>query len=241
MRFVSIFARIAFVVGVFLAGSDAMAGPVRCSVNNQDSTCVGHLTTAWQAAPTCPNQPGWTTIASAQWIGSQYSAPQCNYQAPPTCPTGFTQTAAPTWNGSNWVGIGCAVPPPAQGIPPGTPESLVCLGAAATVDPWGTPDNSFMHWSSDLAAGQTIFGSLSGPTYGSVNDTYSAWFNSFPWQNIAQINYQAGGTPNPGTAMVDMWVGGDSYGGTVACWVTPGTTNVLGVQYYNFQYETNGG
>lgn len=98
-----------------------------------------------------------------------------------------------------------------------------------------------MHWSSDLAAGQTIFGSLSGPTYGSINDTYSAWFNSFPWGNIAQINYQAGGTPNPGTAMADMWVGGDSYGGTVACWVTPGTTNVLGVQYYNFQYETNGG
>jgi hypothetical protein len=223
-----------------LAAATGGAAPVRCSWGYQDSTCTAGLARAPAPAPTCSTDPGWTTVSSARWIGSQYSAPQCNYQAPPSCPTGYMQTAAPSWNGSSWVGLACAVPPPAGGIPVGTPESQVCLGAVATVDPWGTPDNGFMHWSSDLAAGQAIFGSLSGPTYGTVSDTYATWVSSFPWANIAQINYQAGGEPDP-AAIADMWVGGDSYGGTAACWVTPGTTNVLGVEYYNFQYETNGG
>lgn len=118
MRFVSIFVRIALIVGVFLTGSDALAGPVRCSVNNQDSTCVGHLATAWQTAPTCPNQPGWTTVASAQWIGSQYSAPQCNYQAPPPCPPGRVEAIPPSWNGSAWVGQVCQIPAAPQGVCP---------------------------------------------------------------------------------------------------------------------------
>ncbi|REE07148.1 hypothetical protein B0G71_7629 [Paraburkholderia sp. BL27I4N3] len=123
MRIIGVFVRIGLVACVLLGGSAAVAGPVRCSVNNQDSTCVGHLTTAWQTAPTCPNQPGWTTIAAAQWIGSQYSAPHCNYQAPPTCPSGFNQTSAPAWDGDSWVGLGCAVPPPA---PPAFDPVSVC-------------------------------------------------------------------------------------------------------------------
>jgi len=118
MRFVSIFVRITLIVGVFLTGSDAFAGPVRCSVNNQDSTCVGHLTTAWQTAPTCPAQAGWTTVASAQWIGSQYSAPQCNYQAPPPCPPGRVEAVPPSWNGSAWVGQVCQIPPAPQNVCP---------------------------------------------------------------------------------------------------------------------------
>jgi hypothetical protein len=114
MRIIGVFIRISLIACALLSGSAAVAGPVRCSVNNQDSTCVGHLTTTWQTAPTCPNQPGWTTIAAAQWIGSQYSAPQCNYQAPPSCPPGTTQAAGATWNGANWVGLWCLpnTPPP---------------------------------------------------------------------------------------------------------------------------------
>ena len=106
--------RIALVICTVVGSDVAMAGPVRCSVNNQDSTCVGQITTAWQTPPTCPSTAGYTTVAAAQWIGSQYSAPQCNYQAPPSCPSGYDQTG-PVWNGSTWVNLSCtphAPPPP---------------------------------------------------------------------------------------------------------------------------------
>lgn len=39
------------------------------------------------------------------------------YTQAPTCPPSQTQTSAPTWNGSSWVGLGCRVnnpPPPVQ-------------------------------------------------------------------------------------------------------------------------------
>ena len=128
MRFVSFLVRVTLIFGVFLTGSDAFAGPVRCSVNNQDSTCVGHLTTAWQTAPTCPAQPGWTTVASAQWIGSQYSAPQCNYQAPPQCPSGWQETSGASWNGSTWGGLLCQPPPP--------PSPSICQYGFASGPVW---------------------------------------------------------------------------------------------------------
>lgn len=85
--------------------------PARCSYGNQDSTCVTPLYTRWQAAPTCPSDPGWTTAVAAAWIGSKYTQPQCAYQPPPTCPSGQVQTAAPVWNGSSWVGMSCNPPP----------------------------------------------------------------------------------------------------------------------------------
>lgn len=114
MRLIRSIIKTGLVVLALLNGHAAIAGPVRCSVNNQDSSCVGHITTAWQAPPTCPTLPGYTTAAPAQWIGSGYSAPQCNYQAAPTCPAGYTQTQAPGWNGSSWSAPGCAPPAPPQ-------------------------------------------------------------------------------------------------------------------------------
>ncbi|SIT34877.1 conserved exported hypothetical protein [Paraburkholderia ribeironis] len=107
MSLTKVFIRVLLVVCTMLGSRAALAGPVRCSVNNQDSTCVGHLTTAWQTAPTCPSTPGYTTITPAKWIGSQYSAPVCNYQAPPVCPPATTQTSAPTWTGSSWTPAFC--------------------------------------------------------------------------------------------------------------------------------------
>ncbi|MGF6960710.1 hypothetical protein FSB64_35375 [Paraburkholderia sp. JPY454] len=103
--------RIALAVCAVLVSHAAVAGPVRCSVNNQDSTCVGHITTVWQTAPTCPTDPGWTTVAAAQWIGSQYTAPQCNYQVKPGCAPGSIQSG-PDWNGSTWVNLVCVTPSP---------------------------------------------------------------------------------------------------------------------------------
>lgn len=238
MSYWRIWLKVVFLAGILLFGRAALAAPVTCSYGYQDSTCGSFLSNAPQAAPTCPGSAGWTTAVAAKWIGSQYSAPQCSYQAAPTCPTGYTQTVAPAWNGSSWGSPGCVLLQ-VGGIPTGTPESQVCLGALATIDPWGTPDNGFMHWSSDLAAGQALFGSLSGPVAGSGSDTFNAWFNSLPWGNIAQIQQQYGTGAPAGNA--DMWTGGDGNGGLAACWVAPGTTNVLGTYYILPTYETNGG
>ncbi len=116
---------------VSLGSHVVQAGPVRCSVNNQDSSCLTPISTTWQTAPTCPASAGWTTITPAKWIGSQYSAPQCNYQAPPSCPPGYDQNAAPTWNGSSWVGQVCipSAPPP----PPATSLCQAAVPAGYTI------------------------------------------------------------------------------------------------------------
>jgi hypothetical protein len=88
----------------------AFSAPVVCSYGYQDSSCTPAITAAPQAAPTCSTAAGWTTAAAATWIGSQYTAPQCNYQAPPSCPSGDITTSAASWNGSAWVGLGCQAP-----------------------------------------------------------------------------------------------------------------------------------
>lgn len=90
-----------------LAGSAAADRPVRCSYGNQDSSCVGVLLNPPQVAPTCQSSAGWETVTPAQWIGSRYSTPVCNYTPPPTCPPSSTQTGSPNWNGAAWTGLQC--------------------------------------------------------------------------------------------------------------------------------------
>jgi hypothetical protein len=115
MSLIKLIARLLLLAGLMLVGRTAIAGPLHCAYGNQDSTCVPTISAAWQAPPTCSSAPGWTTVAVATWIGSQYSAPQCNYQARPSCPSGYNETESPSWNGSGWVGLGCTpiiTPPP---------------------------------------------------------------------------------------------------------------------------------
>jgi hypothetical protein len=106
MSLTKVFIRIGLIVCTLLASHTVIAGPVRCSVNNQDSTCVGQITTAWQTAPTCPSTPGYSTVAAAQWMGSQYSAPQCHYEPAASCPAGYDQSG-PVWDGSDWGNLTC--------------------------------------------------------------------------------------------------------------------------------------
>jgi hypothetical protein len=134
MNLMSSIIRCGLIVLACLGSHAAMAGPVRCSVNNQDSSCIGHITTAWQTPPTCPNIAGYTTVASARWIGSGYSAPQCNFQAAPTCPASYTQTQAPGWNGSSWSAPGCAPPTPPPPPPPPGGGGIVDPVASCSAD-----------------------------------------------------------------------------------------------------------
>lgn len=166
--------KIGLIVVALLDGHAAEAGPVRCSVNNQDSSCVGQITTAWQAPPTCPTAPGYTTVAAAQWRGSQYSAPQCNYQPPPTCPNGITQTSPATWNGASWFGLGCAAPPPAP--PPPTDPVSQCLASAT---PQGFTATSGVTGPSPMTQIVSIYAQLLRLTnYGS--DSVYSWSASGP-------------------------------------------------------------
>jgi len=98
-------------VGLF-AGSHAWAQRAHCSYGFQDSSCGPTISTAAQAAPQCPGDPGWTTGTAAQWQGSRFSSPQCNYQPKTTCPAGYSTVSDSYWNGSSWVGLACAIPPP---------------------------------------------------------------------------------------------------------------------------------
>lgn len=98
-----------------VAGSHAWAQRAHCAYGFQDSSCGPTISTAAQVPQQCSTGPGWTTGATAQWEGSHFSSPQCNYQAPPQCPTGWQEMSGPSWTGSSWVGLSCQPPPPTQG------------------------------------------------------------------------------------------------------------------------------
>ncbi|MGF7137264.1 hypothetical protein P3T40_008777 [Paraburkholderia sp. EB58] len=119
MSLIKLIARLLLLAGLMLVGRTAIAGPLHCAYGNQDSTCVPTISAAWQAPPTCSIAPGWTTVTPATWIGSQYTTPQCNYQAQPVCPADDITTSPAAWNGLQWVGLGCQ--PQAQTPPPSDP------------------------------------------------------------------------------------------------------------------------
>nr|WP_261530808.1 hypothetical protein [Burkholderia multivorans] len=109
--------------------STAFAGPARCSYGNQDSTCTTPISSAPIPQPQCSTGPGWTTVSASVWQGSQWSAPQCNYQAPPSCPAGQVMTSAPMWNGSSWSQPVCQLPAPQ--LPAQTNWAQICDQASA--------------------------------------------------------------------------------------------------------------
>jgi hypothetical protein len=165
--------RLLLLASLLFAGRTAIAGPLHCAYGNQDSTCVPTISAAWQAAPTCSPAPGWTTVAGATWIGSQYTAPQCNYQAPPTCPSGDTTTSSATWNGSQWVGLGCQ-PPPANNPPPYSQQCTAELprgfmfGSQAGFNPgsWDNPSFANGGYLYGIPRSDTVYAaSLYGPPY----------------------------------------------------------------------------
>jgi len=120
MKPIEFWLKLALVACMLLARQVAYATPVRCSMGYQDSSCVGTIAQAPQQPTSCPTGAGYTTIAGAQWIGSRYTAPQCNYQPAPTCPSGDIQTAAASWTGSTWTGLQCGAPSPP------TPPAATC-------------------------------------------------------------------------------------------------------------------
>ncbi|TDN59089.1 hypothetical protein B0G77_8278 [Paraburkholderia sp. BL10I2N1] len=116
------------IICVLLMEQSLSATPVRCSPGYQDSSCTTPVSLAPIPQPQCSSGAGWTTVATATWQGAQWSAPSCNYQAPPVCLPGYSQIVAPSWNGVNWVGLGC------QPNTPPAPTYSLTLYAASTDD-----------------------------------------------------------------------------------------------------------
>jgi hypothetical protein len=117
-----------FALAGALVASEGFAHPIDCTPRYSDSHCVTPIRSGAIPAPTCPSAPGYSTITPAVWAGYRWTQPECSsYQAPPTCPTGYVQTTAPSWNGSAWIGMSCEQPVPRQPDGPTT-----CLNAASS-------------------------------------------------------------------------------------------------------------
>jgi hypothetical protein len=99
-------------VAMSLIAQVSFAGVAGCVPGWQDNTCVTAIVHGYIQPPTCSSAPGWTTAAAAQWIGSQWTQPQCNFVQQPSCPAGQTQVQPASWNGAQWVGLSCAPPAP---------------------------------------------------------------------------------------------------------------------------------
>lgn len=76
---------------------------------------MGYIQTRNPISPNCTPPQTWTLT------NGHYSC-QTPVPPPPTCGPGYVQTAAPTWNGSSWVGLGCSPYSP----PPEDPQA-VCM------------------------------------------------------------------------------------------------------------------
>lgn len=133
--------RAALLSAAAVSVSTAFAGPARCSYGNQDSTCTTPISSAPIPQPQCSTGAGWTTAAAAVWQGSHWSAPQCNYQAPPSCPIGYVQVAPPSWTGTSWIPPTCI-----PSAPPTMPadQQQACANAAAGYGKFISPVSAFI-------------------------------------------------------------------------------------------------
>ncbi|RQV14949.1 hypothetical protein DF039_20970 [Burkholderia cenocepacia] len=95
--------------GAYIGMRQACA-PIPCTPGYQDSTCAAPLRNGVIPQPQCQSGAGWTTVAASVWQGSRWSQPQCNYAAPPGCPSGWGTASPATWTGTNWTTPVCTAP-----------------------------------------------------------------------------------------------------------------------------------
>jgi hypothetical protein len=175
---------------------------------------LGYVTTPNPISPNCIAPQVWTRQSNGVYLCANPAPP------PPTCPTGFTQTSAPVWNGSSWTGLGCQ--PVARQPPLVTPqdEAVACVAYLAKyMDPWYTV-------------------SLNGPANGSGMDQYNSVLSNLLATSGATIATNRNGSPQffdygaPGSpASNDLFWGTDgSSDWWWFCWVAPGSTNVSGAR-----------
>jgi hypothetical protein len=170
-------------------------------------------------------------IAGYQWtyLNGYWRCARPSPPPAPTCPTGYEQNAAPVWNGSSWVGLGCALPPPAQSTPdrPTLPQIATICGQAVTalmapasirvpMGSWGTwqgPSSSDVP--PQMEGGGYVF---------LVSNKYSAVEDYAGPEDV----YWAPDTGNRAS-------GSTGSGGTAVCYFQTGTATLIGVMYAYIQ------
>lgn len=105
--------------------------PPACPASTATEVVLTQAAAVWQgshfSAPVCAYYPepetceqqGYssgtpgTVIVDPVWNATtdSWSTAQCSYTAAPACPSGQTQTSAPIWNGTTWVGQVCVANP----------------------------------------------------------------------------------------------------------------------------------
>lgn len=217
-------------LGLLLVANIAIASPVVCSPGYWDATCNGRVNTGYQTAPICPTGAGWTTVVPAKWIGSKFSAPECTHQDAPVCPTGYTQTTAPTWNGSSWVGQTCAAPikVPTQ---PTLPEVAAICGPAVSAYVRSTPIGYFVgQWDSFNGPFSDANYYIPATRYGGYNGIGATVDKTYTG---ALDLYWASDLGNPAG-------GGTLSGGIAICQFAAGTNHLVAVGY-DYQVSYDGG
>ncbi|WP_175961286.1 hypothetical protein [Burkholderia pyrrocinia] len=231
-------------LAVSLFSPAAFAGPVRCSYGFEDSTCAPNVYAAAQPAPTCSTDAGWTTTAAAQWIGSRWSSPSCNYQAPPACSAGSTQTQAPSWNGSSWVGLVCAPNPGGGGVGQGA-QQQACINTAASYGKYVSKPSAFVGPQSETTSQvvndivtlpppricQAPGTSFAGNMYGGLpptNGPYDVYKLGFSPYVLTNSNAGDEGHVYNETSQI------------MACMLNPGTTQVVGFRLAQSQSAIGG-
>ena len=165
---------------ILLLARSAFAGPARCSYGNQDSTCATPIVSGWQPQPQCSTAAGWTTVGASRWIGSQWTAPQCNYQAQPTCPPGDTEVSPASWNGSSWNGPACQTPSrqdPSATCTAAVPGGYTLNAAWTQVSNPNGPTAAAALGLPGFASQWSVY-PVSGPPYTGVCNTYNIWFGT---------------------------------------------------------------
>jgi hypothetical protein len=232
MKAKSLIVRLLLLLLALLITESASATPVRCSYGYQDSTCLPTLSYAPQPPPQCPTSVGWTTVAAAVWIGSQFSAPQCSYQAPPACPPGNTQ-GGPTWDGSEWVNLICT--PFSEPSVPTLPNSVQACWASQNVVQ-GSINATF---TGDSENDLTYYNVTGEPAvavgYGTVSNFNAA--SEYQAMLLADTGISGGGCDHtiqesggapPGGQISVISILWRSAATASMCYLQAGTTNVLG-------------
>jgi len=116
--------RLAVVIWLLCFAQVSFAQDTDCSPGNQDATCIQPIRHGVIPPPVCSTAAGWTTVTPAKWIGSGYTAPACDYQAPSACSTaaGWTTLTPAAWNGTSWSAPNCSYQAPPT-CPTGYTES----------------------------------------------------------------------------------------------------------------------
>lgn len=144
---------------------------------------MGYYGTPNPVSPNCPAPFLWT------FTNGHYS---CQAPPPPSCPSGYTEYSAPSWNGSAWVGMICtpSIPPP----PPAVDPANICNAVFAAAGYNGGFNDGEFSLFGGYWVGYTPLGGTTGPVYDNGSYTTNAYMG------YCQVN--------PTTGQVVSWNAG---------------------------------